>query len=68
MTLAEIDAAIAALEKALASGTETVRFADRSKTFRSSKEIRDNIVYFQRKRAELTGDRKSQRFSVVRFS
>lgn len=68
MNLAEIDAAIDALEKALASGTETVRFGDRTRTYRSVSEVRSALDYFKRKRAELTGDRKSQRFSVVRFN
>jgi hypothetical protein len=68
MTLEEVDQAIDALEKALATGTEQVRFADRTVTYRSVKQVRDALQYFKRKRNELTGNRKNNRFSVVRFN
>ena len=68
MTLQEIDKAIDALEKALASGAEQVRFADRTVTYRSVEQVQDALHYFQRKRNELTGKRNNNRFSVVRFN
>lgn len=67
MTVSEIDAAIAALERALASGTETVRFADRTVTYRSSDSIKSDIEYFQRRRAIATGERRSIMPSLARF-
>lgn len=68
MTLTQIDEAIDALELALATGTETVRFGDRTRTYRSVKEIREALDYFKRRRLDVTGDKKSKRFSVVRFN
>lgn len=68
MTLAEIDTTISALELALATGNETVRFGDRTVTYRNPKEIMDAIEYFRARRRDLTDTKKQRGFSVVRFS
>lgn len=68
MTLTQINEAIDALELALATGTETVRFGDRTRTYRSVTEIKEALAYFKRRRDEASGNNKNQRFSVVRFN
>lgn len=68
MTLQQIDEAIDALELALATGNETVRFGDRTRTYRSVSDIREALDYFKRRRMDATGDKKGKRFSVVRFN
>lgn len=68
MTLQEVDEAITALERALADGSESVRYSDRWHTYRSVSDIREALHYFRAKRNELTGNRKANRFSVARFN
>ena len=63
----EVDANIAALERALASGSETVRMDGRTRIFRSVDEIIKAIGYWKKRRAELSGNTKSMRPSVARF-
>lgn len=67
MTLQQIDEAIAALELSLATGTETVRFGERTRTYRSVSEVKEALDYFKRRRLDATGNKKDKRFSVVRF-
>jgi len=66
MTLTQINERIALLELALASGHETVRFADRTITYRSVADMERALAYLKRQKAILEG--KRQGFSVASFS
>lgn len=54
MTEAEIDAAISALQTALAKGERSVAFADRSMIYRSVDEMKAALEYFEGLKATST--------------
>jgi len=54
MTLTQVDEAITALELALATGSEMVRFGDRTHQYRTPDDIMKALAYFRRKRVQLT--------------
>ena len=53
MTLDEINAAILALETALASGQLTVEYDGRRVTYRSASEIETALAYFRRQAQQI---------------
>lgn len=65
MTLAEAQAARAALQAALAKGERSVQFSDRAVTYRSADELRDAIAYYDGLIARLSGGRKRQVLAVA---
>jgi hypothetical protein len=58
VTLAEAQAAVAAIESALATGERTVQFADRSTTYRSVDELQAALAYFSSQAGRLAGRSK----------